>query len=184
MWKCKKTYKCPHWARSWEGFETNFKIHFCKLQTNRKFACFSYEKRGSYIEQTTLYRYFKILIYIFGRLFFFLGATVLNLAKVIMYDFHYNYIMKKFPTARLLFTDTDSLCYHIETEKDLYDEIKVRLRFLLQKLKLSFRIHNIWISLIIDLIMLTTIKINISFQGTSRMSMVCFFHLITILYSI
>ena len=34
--------------------------------------------------------------------------------------------MKKFPTARLLFTDTDSLCYHIETEKDLYDEIKVK----------------------------------------------------------
>ena len=101
-----------------------------------------------------------------------------------MYDFHYNYIMKKFPTARLLFTDTDSLCYHIETEKDLYDEIKVRLRFLLQKLKLSFRIHNIWISLIIDLIMLTTIKINISFQGTSRMNMVSFFHLITILYSL
>ena len=55
------------------------------------------------------------------------GATVLNLAKVIMYDYHYNFIMKKFPTARLLFTDTDSLCYHIETEKDLYDEIKVRL---------------------------------------------------------
>ena len=101
-----------------------------------------------------------------------------------MYDFHYNYIMKKFPTARLLFTDTDSLCYHIETEKDLYDEIKVRLRFLLPKLKLSFRIHNIWISLIIDLIMLTTIKINISFQGTSRMNMVSFFCLITISYSL
>ena len=95
-----------------------------------------------------------------------------------MYDFHYNYIMKKFPTARLLFTDTDSLCYHIETEKDLYDEIKVRLRFLLPKLKLSFRIHNIWISLIIHLITITTIKINILFLDTSRMKMVSFFHLI------
>jgi len=107
----------------------------------------------------------------------YIGAAVLNLAKVIMYDFHYNYIMKKFPTARLLFTDTDSLCYHIETEKDLYDEIKVRLRFLLPKLKLSFRIHNIWISLIIHLITITTIKINILFLDTSRMKMVSFFDL-------
>ena len=32
--------------------------------------------------------------------------------------------MKKFPTAQLLFTDTDSLCYWISTEKDLYAEIK------------------------------------------------------------
>ena len=86
--------------------------------------------------------------------------------------------MKKFPTARLLFTDTDSLCYHIETEKDLYDEIKVRLRFLLPKLKLSFRIHNIWISLIIHLITITTIRKNILFLDTSRMKMVSFFQLI------
>ena len=42
-----------------------------------------------------------------------------------MYDYHYNFFMQKFPTARLLFTDTDSLCYHIETEADLYEEIKV-----------------------------------------------------------
>lgn len=39
----------------------------------------------------------------------YVGAAVLNLAKVIMYDFHYGFLMKKFPRAQLLFTDTGIL---------------------------------------------------------------------------
>ena len=38
-----------------------------------------------------------------------------------MYDFHYNYIRKKYTDCQLLFTDTDSLFYHIETEGDVYE---------------------------------------------------------------
>jgi len=42
-----------------------------------------------------------------------------------MYDFHYNYIKKKYPDSQLLFTDTDSLFYHIKTKKDIYEEFWV-----------------------------------------------------------
>ena len=55
------------------------------------------------------------------------GFVILDVAKELMYNFHYNHIVPKYGmSAQLLFTDTDSLCYHITT-KDLYSDMKQNL---------------------------------------------------------
>ena len=52
----------------------------------------------------------------------YVGMCILDLSKMLMYDFHYNYIKKKYNNrARHLFTDTDSLTYEIEAE-DVYKD--------------------------------------------------------------
>jgi hypothetical protein len=52
------------------------------------------------------------------------GFSILDLSKVLMYDFHYNVIVERYGNAaRLLFTDTDSLTYHICTD-DVYRDLE------------------------------------------------------------
>ena len=49
----------------------------------------------------------------------YVGFTVLELSKWEMNKFHYNFMKKKFKRCRLLFTDTDSICY--ECNEDPYE---------------------------------------------------------------
>ena len=61
----------------------------------------------------------------------YLGMSILELSKIVMFDFHYKYIKPKYGNkAKLLFTDTDSFLYEIQTE-DFYKDIAgdVRDRF-------------------------------------------------------
>ena len=49
----------------------------------------------------------------------YVGNAILELSKLAMYKFYYDFVKKKCKNPKLLFTDTDSLC--IETEEDFYE---------------------------------------------------------------
>jgi hypothetical protein len=54
----------------------------------------------------------------------YIGMTILNLSKLVMYNYHYKFILPKYPHAKLLFTDTDSFCYWIPTDSNIYKDIQ------------------------------------------------------------
>ena len=65
----------------------------------------------------------------------YIGMCVLELCKVLMYKFHYDYIKNKYDNkSKLLFTDTDSLIYEIKI-KDVNEDFK---NILLNKMCLNF----------------------------------------------
>ena len=51
----------------------------------------------------------------------YVGFCILELSKLLMYQFHYFYVLKTFDNVKLLFTDTDSLVYEIKGG-NVYDQ--------------------------------------------------------------
>ena len=52
----------------------------------------------------------------------YLEQAILDLSKIVMYEFHYDYMKPKFKEPQLCYMDTDSLIYNIKT-KDFYADI-------------------------------------------------------------
>ena len=54
----------------------------------------------------------------------YLGEEILDLSKIVMYEFHYNYMVPKYglEKLKLCYMDIDSLVYDIKTE-DFYEDI-------------------------------------------------------------
>ena len=54
----------------------------------------------------------------------YLGQAILDLRKIVMYEFHYDYMKPKYGgNLKLCYMDTDSLMYHIKTEEDFHEDI-------------------------------------------------------------
>ena len=61
----------------------------------------------------------------------YLGQAILDLSKIVMYEFHYDYMKPKYDgeNLKLCYMDTDSLVYEIKTEDfyaDIADDVPAR----------------------------------------------------------
>ena len=68
----------------------------------------------------------------------YIRMCILELSKVLMYEFHYDYIKNKYDNkSKLLFTETDSLMFEIKTE-DIYEYFSIdKEMFVLVIIRLS-----------------------------------------------
>ena len=51
----------------------------------------------------------------------YVGFSILEQSKLLMYKFHYDFVLEKFKNAKLFFTGTDSLVYEIKSD-NVYEQ--------------------------------------------------------------
>ena len=67
---------------------------------------------------------------VLNRRIYVVGMAILDLSKLLMYDFHYNYILDKYERKNIRLMFTDSLFYETKTEdayKDLYEKKRSKI---------------------------------------------------------
>lgn len=91
-------------------------------QVDKWLAQPNFKRRTIFTEQLAAVHMSKTKLF-FNKAIY-VGMSILDISKTLMYDFHYNIIKKRYQEkAKLQYTDTDSLTYHIETT-DFYTDMK------------------------------------------------------------
>lgn len=73
----------------------------------------------------------------------YIGQTILDLSKLVIYDFHYNFMKNLYEdNIKLLFTDTDCLMYEIETPNLNEDIVKYNSMFDLSNYPVDHLLHD------------------------------------------
>ena len=99
----------------------NVKLVTNKKSLNKLVKKSNYVRVNEFHENLVAVHMEKTTIKLFKPIY--LGMSILDLSKTLMYKFHYDYVKPKWgDKSELLFTDTDSLCYEIQTD-DVYKDI-------------------------------------------------------------
>lgn len=87
---------------------------YCARPSFQRFKIFNEELMG--VENSKVKLLLNKPVYV--------GQAILDLSKVIMYEFYYKYLKPKYgDEMKLLFTDTDSFCYHVICEENIYADM-------------------------------------------------------------